>query len=325
MLAIRRFLPLRLLSLAPLLTLFLIGCASRGDRSDDEIPPHIARIPDAVPKVEPLSRSGNPESYVVLGKRYYTQRDRRGYVERGLASWYGQPFHGRPTSSGETYDMHAMSAAHKTLPLPTYARVTNLENGRSIVIRINDRGPFKDERIIDLSHTAAVKLGVVRTGTARVEVRAIEPSRRGADASPFLASHADGGSNQRRLASRPTTLTASRPPSAPATPTRIREATSVTPSPPIAAGVAPRSQVPVQGTPLYLQVGAFGDPGNAERLRARLTTHLLHEQIRILDPDTSGAVLYQVRIGPLASEHEAERLAEQITALGVERPLRVWN
>lgn len=314
MLAIRRFLPVRLLSLAPLLTLFLIGCASRGDRSDDEIPPHIARIPDAVPRVEPLSRSGNPESYVVLGKRYYTQRDRRGHVERGFASWYGKPFHGRKTSSGETYDMHAMSAAHKTLPLPTYARVTNLENGRSIVIRINDRGPFKDERIIDLSHTAAVKLGVVRTGTARVEVRAIEPSP-----SPFLASHADGGSGQPSLASRSTTVAASRPTRATDAPVRVRDPASVSSS------LATGSRSPVQGTPLYLQVGAFGDPGNAERLRARLTTHLLHEQIRILDPDTSGAALYQVRIGPLASEHEAERLAEQITALGVERPLRVWN
>lgn len=323
MLAIRCVLPMRLLSLVPLLTLFLTGCASRGDQSGDEIPPHIARIPDAVPKVEPLSRSGNPESYVVLGKRYYTQRDRRGHVERGFASWYGKPFHGRQTSSGETYDMHAMSAAHKTLPLPTYARVTNLENGRSIVVRINDRGPFKDERIIDLSHTAAVKLGVVRTGTARVEVRAIEPSRRGSDASLFLASHAGGGSGQRRPASRPTTVAASRPSRATATP--VRAATPVNSSPPIAARVAPRSQAPVQGTPLYLQIGAFGDPGNAERLRDRLTTHLLHERIRILEPDTSGAALYQVRIGPLASEHEAERLTAQLVALGVERPLRVWN
>ena len=169
--------PARVWIVVPLLAAFQAGCASHR-QGDDEIPPHIARIPDAVPKVEPLSKSGNPEFYEVSGKRYYVQRKRRGYVERGLASWYGKPFHGRQTSSGEIYNMHAMSAAHKTLPLPTYARVTNVENGRSIVVRINDRGPFDDARVIDLSQTAAIKLGVVRQGTAMVEVRAIEPAQR---------------------------------------------------------------------------------------------------------------------------------------------------
>jgi rare lipoprotein A len=166
---------IRIKSAIILTATLLAGCAGTIERASDDIPPHIARIPDAVPKVEPLAKSGNAPSYTVNGQRYFVKSQCQGYVERGLASWYGKPFHGRKTSSGETYDMHAMSAAHKTLPLPTYARITNLTNGRSIVIRINDRGPFHEERLIDLSHTAAVKLGVTKTGTARVEVRALEP------------------------------------------------------------------------------------------------------------------------------------------------------
>ncbi|HWP94981.1 MAG TPA: septal ring lytic transglycosylase RlpA family protein [Gammaproteobacteria bacterium] len=132
-------------------------------------------VPDAVPRPEPLSRYGNPESYVVFGERYEVLRDARGYVERGIASWYGEKFHGARTSSGEPYDMYAMTAAHKTLPLPSYVRVTNLENGRSVVVRVNDRGPFKDNRLIDLSYAAALKLDIVRRGTGLVEVRALDP------------------------------------------------------------------------------------------------------------------------------------------------------
>ena len=142
---------------------------------------------DLVPKVEPRSRYGNPASYVVRGRRYQTKEDSKGHVERGVASWYGPGFHGRRTSSGERYDMYAMTAAHKTLPLPTYARVTNLENGRSAVVRINDRGPFHGPRVIDLSRAAAAKLGVLASGTAEVEVRALDPtSPEPAASNPFL-------------------------------------------------------------------------------------------------------------------------------------------
>ncbi|MBK1694310.1 hypothetical protein CKO09_06090 [Chromatium weissei] len=161
----------RIVIILTLATLF--GCA--GEPLIDGIPAHIARIPDAIPKVEPLAKSGNAPSYVVRGQQYHVKSSSHGYVERGLASWYGKPFHGRKTSSGEIYDMNGMSAAHKTLPLPTYARITNLANKRSIVIRINDRGPFHQSRLIDLSYTAAVKLGVDKTGTSLVEVRAIDP------------------------------------------------------------------------------------------------------------------------------------------------------
>lgn len=137
-------------------------------------PRDLDAIPDAVPRDEPRSRYGNPETYEVFGKRYKVMKSGKGHVERGLASWYGPGFHSERTSSGEPYDMYAMTAAHKTLPIPAYVRVTNLENGRSVVVRVNDRGPFVGERIIDLSYTAASKLDMLRAGTARVEIRVLD-------------------------------------------------------------------------------------------------------------------------------------------------------
>ena len=139
-------------------------------------PPSPEAVPDAQPRAEPRSRNGNPPFYDVLGKRYYVLSSSVGYVERGVASWYGPGFHKVRTSIGEPYDMYAMTAAHTTLPLPTYVRVTNLQNGRSVVVRVNDRGPFVDNRIIDLSYTAAGKLDMLRNGTAIVEVRSIDPA-----------------------------------------------------------------------------------------------------------------------------------------------------
>ncbi|HSM59240.1 MAG TPA: septal ring lytic transglycosylase RlpA family protein [Longimicrobiales bacterium] len=141
-------------------------------RSDD------GHAPDAQPTAEPKSAYGNPDQYEVFGVTYRVLPTSTGYEEEGKASWYGEEFHGRRTSSGEPYDMHAMTGAHRTLPLPTYVEVTNLENGRKAVVRINDRGPFKDDRILDVSYAAAVKLGLVGPGTARVRVRALEPAAR---------------------------------------------------------------------------------------------------------------------------------------------------
>jgi rare lipoprotein A len=131
-------------------------------------------LPDATPRAEPRARNGNPPFYDVFGKRYYVMSSSSGYLERGVASWYGPGFHKVRTSTGEPYDMYAMTAAHKTLPLPAYVRVTNLQNARSVVVRVNDRGPFVGNRIIDLSYTAAAKLDMLRNGTAMVEVRAVE-------------------------------------------------------------------------------------------------------------------------------------------------------
>ena len=165
----------------------------------DSAPEHaldISGIPEPVPRREPPARYGNRSPYTVLGKSYQVLERADGYVERGVASWYGQKFHGRQTSSREIYDMCSFSAAHKTLPLPSYVRVTNLDNGRSAIVRVNDRGPFHPGRIIDLSYAAAVKLGVDRTGTARVEVQAITGTgAQGPALAPAVASRAPTPAN----------------------------------------------------------------------------------------------------------------------------------
>lgn len=139
------------------------------------LPPNLAAIPNAAPRFEPRAAHGNPLFYQVNGRRYYVLPTAAGYVATGVASWYGPTFDGLSTSDGDRYDMYAMTAAHKTLPLPCYARVTNLSNGRSVVVKINDRGPFVANRLIDLSYVAAAKLDMLATGTALVEVRAITP------------------------------------------------------------------------------------------------------------------------------------------------------
>jgi len=131
-------------------------------------------VKDAQPRAEPRAPYGNNSPYEVFGKRYYVLDSGAGYRQRGIASWYGSKFHGRRTSSGEPYDMHLATAAHKTLPLPSYAEVTNLDNGRKVIVKINDRGPFKDDRLIDLSYGAALRLGMIGTGTAPVEVRVVD-------------------------------------------------------------------------------------------------------------------------------------------------------
>ncbi|WP_323135045.1 septal ring lytic transglycosylase RlpA family protein [Methylophaga sp. OBS3] len=162
--------------------LWLVACTSVTEVQDSAptTTPSAEQMRDAVPKVEPRSKYGNPASYEVFGKRYYTLASHKGYVERGIASWYGNKFHGRRTSSGELYDMYKMTAAHKTLPLPSYAEVTNLDNGRKVIVKINDRGPFHGDRLIDLSYSAATKLGITAKGTGRVEVRAIDVEQKAA-------------------------------------------------------------------------------------------------------------------------------------------------
>lgn len=148
----------------------------KDDGPGENPPPDLASIPDAVPRTEPLHRYAN-RPYTVFGKNYVPVASRQPYKERGMASWYGKKFHGQKTSSGEVYDMYKMSAAHKTLPIPSYARVTNVKNGRSVVVRINDRGPFHSDRIIDLSYAAAYKLGYIAAGSAMVEVESVEAAQ----------------------------------------------------------------------------------------------------------------------------------------------------
>lgn len=153
--------------------ILLSACATPPAQTPQTPPADVLSQPDAVPREEPRSAKGNPAFYEVLGKRYFVLPSAAGYAERGVASWYGPGFHRAFTSNGERYDMYGMTAAHKTLPLPAYVQVTNLTNGRSVVVRVNDRGPFKDGRIIDLSYAAAAKLDMLRAGTTFVEVRAL--------------------------------------------------------------------------------------------------------------------------------------------------------
>jgi len=189
----------------------------------------------------PRSDRGNPPFYEVFGERYYVMDSSDGFRERGVASWYGRDFHGRQTSSGEVYDMRQMTAAHKTLPLPTWVEVTNLTNGKQVVVKVNDRGPFVDDRIIDLSQRAAEELDMIRNGTARVQVRALGVPNALPPAPVFAATEA------------------APPPSRGGGFSIISTAEADT------LGPADR---PFR--PLYVQVGAFGDRNNAAKLVERL-------------------------------------------------------
>jgi rare lipoprotein A len=222
-----------------------------------ELPPaDVMAIPDAIPKQEPRARLGNPPFYDVLGKRYFILPSAEGFTERGVASWYGPGFHKEKTSTGDPYNMYAMTAAHKTLPLPCYARVTNLSNGRSVVVYINDRGPFKDGRIVDLSYTAAAKLDMLRAGTALVELEV---------------------------------LTASEP---------------------LRASQSPHAN-------LFVQAGAFGDAGNAERLLDRLRA-AGYPQAAVRKEQQGSRTLHRVRIGPIASVDEFDNVVAHLKSLGID-------
>ena len=242
-------------------------------------PMDVSRVPDAVPRVEPQSRYGNPPSYEVFGQRYHTMSTSTGHVERGTASWYGTKFHGRRTSSGEPYDMYAMTAAHKTLPLPTYVEVTNLRNGRKVIVKVNDRGPFVGNRIIDLSYAAASRLGILADGTGQVEIRAIDPRASG-------------------------NVTAEAP---------AREGINLSP---ISTATAAQSAT---NPTLYLQVGAFSSRGNAERLRSELE-RAAPGQVRISALAGLNGPVYRVRIGPLTSLEEADRMTTALAAYTIDPP-----
>jgi rare lipoprotein A len=157
--------------------LLVSACAGMQDSAPPNYSKQWHEIPDAVPVPVKPSKYGNPDSYVALGKTYYVMDSAEAFEQQGVASWYGNKFHGRRTSSGEDYDMYAMTAAHKTLPIPVYVEVTNTDNGRKAIVRVNDRGPFHQGRIIDLSYAAATRLGVAQTGTANVTIRVVNPEK----------------------------------------------------------------------------------------------------------------------------------------------------
>ena len=268
------------------------------------------RVPDAVPRVEPMSKYGNPPSYEVFGKRYHVLPSSDGFVERGIASWYGEDFHGKRASSGDTYDMFAMTAAHKELPLPSYARVTNLENGRSVVVKINDRGPFHPNRVIDLSWVAASKLRITAKGTALVEVQAIDPTD--PDLSPRQLD------SRIRLAS--TELPAATPAPLPAPVEAKRTAVDRRPQLAVASTTSTAATDVASLAPqMFIQIGAFSSRENADRLRTKVAKDL--KRAVLVDTDQiNGKALHRVRVGPVGSVDEADLLVAKLESLGLEEP-----
>jgi rare lipoprotein A len=261
-------------------------------------------VPDAIPRLEPRALYGNPPSYDVFGKRYYVMASSVGYVERGVASWYGPGFHKELTSVREPYDMYGMTAAHKTLPLPAYVRVTNLQNGRSCVVRVNDRGPFVGNRIIDLSYTAAAKLDMLRDGTAMVEVRALQPLDPASDTHLTVASVGSVPLTGEPVAAPP----AAAPPTA-APPT----VAPPTVAPPVITP-APVTSAPVRT--LFVQAGAFAAAANAQRLAEQLRG-AGYTQVFVRDDLVAGRRLFRVRIGPIPNVPEFDRIVAALEQAGV--------
>ena len=281
------------------------------DGPGEHAPANLDRIEDAEPKVEPLHRFAN-NPYTVFGQQYVPYKTLASYKQRGIGSWYGRKFHGQRTSSGEPYDMYGMSGAHATLPIPSYARVTNLANGKSVIVRINDRGPFHSGRLVDLSYAAAYKLGYAGAGSAQVEVEAILP-----DEMPLIAA-------RRRQALQSVTAAAA-PPMEPARPlaaaaaaTVLADASRPEPEP---AKLAQPIPVDAGAGGVYLQLGAFSGRVNAESFRARVYQQLawLNDAIRIFSRDG----MYRLHLGPYRDRGEAVAMAAKIRAELDFRPLVV--
>jgi len=254
-----------------LLVSIAMSACTFGSRRDSAPKRHVnvSDIPNAVPRVEARSKGGNPSSYVVFGKRYSVMDSSHGYVERGIASWYGTAFHGKKTSNGETYSMYQMTAAHKSLPIPTYVEVKNLQNGKTIVVRVNDRGPFHQNRIIDLSYVAAKKLGIAGIGTGLVEVRSINPRSWKKDQQPKR------------------------------TPSQNR-------------------QTIANFNNLFIQAGAFASQHNANQLQKQLVSLFPDKSIQLAK--NTQDQLFRVRIGPITSVKEADRIAQTISDNGHPTP-----
>jgi rare lipoprotein A len=274
-----------------IVALAALTLAACGGNVRDRAPSGSVSIPDLpgdpVPRPEPRSRYGNGPVYEVLGETYRVMNSSSGYKDRGVASWYGKKFHGRLTSNREPYDMYAMTAAHKTLPLPTYVKVRNLRNNKSIIVRVNDRGPFVHNRIIDLSYAAALKLDMVQDGTSLVEVTAIS---------------FDGPMGDRPVR----VVEPAEPPAQTASP--VPE-----PEPQPAAG---------QSNDIFVQVGAFGDRANAERRRAALLSGGIGGAFIFAD-EAATPPLYRVRIGPIDGVDDYDALVLKLETLGIRDPYLV--
>jgi rare lipoprotein A len=308
------------------------------DTTPDHVP-DLDCILEPVVTAEARSRVGNKSPYSVLGKQYRVLDRVDGYVEQGTASYYGNKFHGRRTSNQEVYDMYAYSAAHKSLPLPSFARVTNLDNGQSVVVRVNDRGPFHEGRVIDLSYAAAVRLGITQRGTGRVEVRALTPEGGSTLAAAPAPARAPSPSAMDQLVGQlpkdaaryhvpakpgdaPSAAgfeawmkangvrVASGKPGAPAVATAVAAPTPIPASPQVAAAVPTAA--------LQLQVASFSSRDNADRALARLTAAGIADA-RLSDVPGSDRPLWRLRVGA-SDAASAEALAGRIASLGFDRP-----
>ena len=269
------------------------------DGPGDNPPVDPNQIEDAEPKLEPLHRFAN-NPYTVFGLQYVPYKALTPYRQRGIGSWYGRKFHGQRTSSGEPYDMYAMSAAHATLPIPSYARVTNLANGRSVIVRVNDRGPFHSGRLVDLSYAAAYKLGYAGVGSASVEIESITR-----EDMPTIAA--------RRRQAAPATAAPQSNAEQP-----VAEAKPIAPVIlPAASALQPGPAKPAQAIPvdaeaggIYLQLGAFSGRDNAENFRIRVYQRLawLNDAIQIF----SRGGMFRLHLGPYRNRDEANGMAEKI-------------
>jgi len=277
------------LSLLFMMAGLLAACANQqaifSDSAPSIHPANIELTPDAIPRIEAKSRGGNPTSYEVFGKTYYVLSSSEDFVQRGIASWYGTKFHGNKTSNGEIYDMYAMTAAHKSLPIPTYVEVSNLSNGKKIIVRVNDRGPFHDGRIIDLSYAAAAKLGTLKNGTSSVEIRAINPST-------FIASSLDT------------------PPLARKSDLALRYSVEKPPKTPANKGF------------LFIQVGAFSSLDNATKLKHELTS-ALNTPVNVKPSSNFSNPIYVVQVGPYVRMKSADSARLKLYELGYKNILYV--
>jgi rare lipoprotein A len=310
--------------------IFLAGCASgpRGGRDGAEArpPANLAQVPDAEPRIEPIRIAGSTSKpYVVLGRSYVPIVDDRPFHETGLASWYGTKFHAQSTASGEPYDMYAMTAAHKTLPLPSYVRVRNQANGREVIVRVNDRGPFHDDRIIDLSYTAALKLDLLR-GVAPVEIDRITNEdirtgawRRGDEGGTMLAQQAGAAASEVAVPSAMTmpvvaapraeaTDIAALPPLTPPQP-QPAPAAQLAPAAPAAPPPGAESAAPATAG-YWVQLGAFSQLDGALRLRQQVAHDMpgLAMALNVFSERGTN----RLQAGPYASRELARETAEQI-------------
>ncbi len=298
----------------------LVGCQAPAPfiESDGAPSNHVdlSGVPDAVPKAQPLSDLGNHSPYVVLGKRYRVLPSATGYQATGIASWYGSKFHGRLTSSGQPYDMYRMTAAHRSLPIPSYVEVKNLDNGRRVVVEINDRGPFRDGRIIDLSYAAAVRLGFVHEGVTRVRLEALEP--------PAAIQVGTRGAGEPWVSQASVTLARVGSTSASSNEAASRQRMSGS-SQRMSGGsqrMAGGSQR-IVGDRLFLQAGAFATPEAAADF-SDVLKDVVGDRVRIVRFPSQDE-LHRVRVGPIGDLEEASRLQALIITADLGVPLIIYD